>query len=239
MINMIKEKTMHIQSRWTVVFLLLAAAAFAIAAIGSSLTVWAWAAGGLFVVLAFLFAVRTYSQTSQKPVWRILLLTALLILAIMAATLFSFLRYHPALEAAPGYTMHHVTDPGWLNGRFKTVQAIVEYVPCTYTLLGWQDESALYYQSTCGDREQLWRYDLAAEKVEKASAPPNELYTVPTPFSTIIDNLIVTNIYPPELATVSQQTFSRGEPMVSENGRYTAFISQHVYGPQDVMILIH
>ncbi|MCZ7666434.1 MAG: hypothetical protein M5U34_04015 [Chloroflexi bacterium] len=59
----------------------------------------------------------------------------------------------------------------------------------------------------------MWRYDLAAEKVEKAAAPPNELYAVPTPFSTIIDGLIVSNIYPPELATVSQQTFTRSEPL--------------------------
>lgn len=83
----------------------------------------------------------------------------------------------------------------------------------------------------------MWRYDLAAEKVEKAAAPPNELYAVPTPFSTIIDGLIVSNIYPPELATVSQQTFTRSEPLGSENGRYTAIVSRHVYGPQDVVIL--
>lgn len=175
--------------------------------------------------------------SAKKPIGRYLLLAVLLILAILAAVLFNFLRYQPALGAAPGYTMYHVTDPGWLNGRFKTLQAIVEYVPCTYTLLGWQGENALYYQSTCGDREQLWRYDLASEKVEKAAAPPDELYAVPTPFSTIIDNLIVTNIYPPELATVSQQTFTRGEPLGSENGRYTALVSRHVYGPQDVVIL--
>lgn len=75
---------------------------------------------------------------SKKPIGRYLLLAVLLILAILAAALFNFLRYQPALGAAPGYTMHHVTDPGWLNGRFKTLQAIVEYVPCTYTLLGWQ-----------------------------------------------------------------------------------------------------
>ncbi|MCZ7666435.1 MAG: hypothetical protein M5U34_04020 [Chloroflexi bacterium] len=65
-----------------------------------------------------------------------MLLAVLLILAILAAALFNFLRYQPALGAAPGHTMHHVTDPGWLNGRFKTLQAIVEYVPCTYTPTG-------------------------------------------------------------------------------------------------------
>lgn len=54
---------MHIQSRWTVVFLLLAAAAFAIVATGNSLTGWAWAAGGLCLVLAFLSLGQTPSQT--------------------------------------------------------------------------------------------------------------------------------------------------------------------------------
>lgn len=87
---------MHIQSRGTVVFLLLAAAAFAIAATGNFLTVWAWLAGGLFLVLALLFWGRTYSQTFQKPMWRILLLAVLLILIVVLVTLFSLVRNRPA-----------------------------------------------------------------------------------------------------------------------------------------------
>ncbi len=63
--------------------------------------------------------------SAKKPVGRYLLLAVLIILAISAAALFNFLRYHPALGAAPGYTMQHVTDPGWLNGRFFDSLVIV------------------------------------------------------------------------------------------------------------------
>lgn len=86
--------------------------------------------------------------------------------------------------------------------------------------------------------QSMWRYNLASAQLEKAGSLPTALYVVPVPFSDIIDGLLVANIYPPELATVSQQTFTRGEPLGSENGRYTALVSQHVYGPQDVLILM-
>lgn len=173
------------------------------------------------------------SVAPRKSIRRIVLLAVLLLLA---ALIFSFLRYQPALRAAPGYTVHHVTNPGWLNGRFKSIQAITEQVPCTYTLLGWQEDKALYYQSTCASAAQTWRYTLNTTRAEKITTAPDDLYAVSVPVSTIADGLLA-NVSPPELATVSRQTFIAGAPLVSKNGRYTALVSRHVYGPRDVLIL--
>lgn len=160
----------------------------------------------------------------------------LVISLLVFAVLFGFLRYHPALLAAPGYTLHNITDPGWLNGRIKTLQAIIEQVPCTYTLLGWQEDEQLYYEATCDGNGQMWRYAVTADRTEKVDALPEDLYVAAVPVSTIEEGLLA-NVYPPELATVSRRTFITGEPLASGNGRYTALVSRHVYGPQDVLIL--
>ncbi|GJM42548.1 MAG: hypothetical protein DHS20C20_28300 [Ardenticatenaceae bacterium] len=163
-----------------------------------------------------------------------LLFLAGFLLIILA--LFTWLRYHPALLAAPGFTLHNITEPGWLNGRVKSVQAIAEITPCTYTLLGWQDETHFYYEAECGQRSQLWRYTIATEQLEKATATPNDLYAEAVPAENVTE-AVLANVYPRELATVSREVFIEGDVFPSLDGRFTALISRHIYGPQDVLLI--
>ena len=130
----------------------------------------------------------------------ILILTGLLVLA---AALFWFLGYHPALMVAPGYTLRNVTDPGWLNGRIKTLQAIAEQVPCTYQLLGWQETDALYYEAACDGTSRIWRYAVADDASEPVAAAPADLYAEPVPARDIVEGVLA-DIRPRELATVSR-----------------------------------
>lgn len=215
---------------WTPFFLLLAAAAAVFTPMIGLITLFV---AGIFVILAIIFAIRRYPTDRKKRRIEYLLILVVLFLAV---ALFGILRYQPALIAAPGYSLQNVTDPGWLNGRIKSVQAGIEQVPCTYTLLGWQGEEHLYYQATCGSSDQMWHYVVSTERSEKTNMLPDDLYAVSVPVSTIEDGLLA-NVHPRELATVSRQTFIAGEPLSSPNGRYTALVSRHVYGPQDVLLL--
>ncbi|MCP4418928.1 MAG: hypothetical protein GY805_20110 [Chloroflexi bacterium] len=54
--------------------------------------------------------------------------------------------------------------------------------------------------------------------------------------STITDGVLA-DIYPRELSTTSRETFIVGDVLPSENGRFIALISRHVYAPQDVLLL--
>lgn len=162
--------------------------------------------------------------------------TTFFLLLMIAVGLFGFLDYHPALMAAPEHSLYNMTDPGWLNGRIKTVQAIIEKTPCSYTLLGWQDEESLYYEADCAGGSQLWQYLVSANRSEKITAVPPELYTEMVPATDITEGVLA-DIYPRELSTVSRETFIVGDVLPSPNGRFIALISRHVYGPQDVLLL--
>ncbi|MFQ5435372.1 MAG: hypothetical protein ACE5FD_10895, partial [Anaerolineae bacterium] len=131
-------------------------------------------------------------------------------LSFLAAALFWFLGYHPALMAAPGYTLHNVTDPGWLNGRIKTFQAIAEQTPCTYQLLGWQETDTLYYEASCAGTSHTWRYTVAVDTSERVAAAPSGLYVEPVPATSII-NGVLADVRPRELATVSREVFIAGD----------------------------
>ena len=119
---------------------------------------------------------------------------ALPLLAIVAL-LFIF-RYSAALSAAPGYEAIWVTEPSFPAGYVKTGQIILELQPCTYELLGWQEET-LYYQSNCQENIQFWQYK----------------------------------------EMVTRRVLLAGNGMATQDGEWTAVVSQHVYAPQDVLIV--
>lgn len=157
-------------------------------------------------------------------------------LLVLAAALFWFLNYHPALIAAPGYKLRNITEPDWLNGRIKTLQAIAEQTPCTYQLLGWQETDALYYESTCDGTRRIWRYTVANAVSEPVTSVPAGLYNEAVPAADIVVGVLA-NVRPRELATVSREVFIAGDALPAPDGRFTALVSRHVYGPQDVLLL--
>ncbi|MBE2201267.1 MAG: hypothetical protein IAE79_21820 [Anaerolinea sp.] len=222
------------KSKWTPLFLLLAAFVMAITPTAGSLAVITWVVSGLFLILA---AVMLWSQpmkTEKKAgrLWQILFIVGLL----LTMALFGFLRYRPALMAAPDYALHNVTEPGWLSGRIKAAQVIIEQTPCTYALLGWQEDGILYYTADCAGNSQTWRYTAATQHTEIVTQAPTGLYAETAPLSSIVDGVLA-DVYPRELTTVSRGVFIVGDVLPSPDGRFIAVVSRHIYGPQDVLLL--
>ncbi len=220
------------RSNWTPVLLLIAAAFLGITPKAGPWSLIAFLTAGILLVATLVLALKAYRRQGMRRTTILFLATVLL----TAIALFSYLRYRPALLAAPGYTLHNVTDPGILHGRIKTLQTIAEQVPCTYQLLGWQSGDAFYYRSECDGNGRIWRYVIADDAVEPAAAAPDGLYAAPIPASDVIEGVLA-DVYPRDLATVSRETFIVGDALSSPDGRTIALISRHVYGPQDVLLL--
>lgn len=222
--------------KWTAVLLLLAAVTLTIAPKAGPWALIAFLTAGILLFASLILAFKSYRRRemgrSRAFPMALFLASALL----TAVTLFSFLRYRPALMAAPGYTLHNVTDPGILHGRIKTLQVIAEQVPCTYQPLGWQAGDAFYYQSDCDGNSCFWRYVIADDAVEPVAAVPDGLYAAPVPANDVTDGVLA-DVYPRELATVSRETFIAGDALPSPDGRFTVLVSRHIYGPQDVLLL--
>ena len=221
------------QSIWTPFLLILTLVTLMITLATGSIVLGVLAAIGQFLVLTVIVAFRAYTQ---KRLTRRKWVAILVVELIVVAALFQFLKYEPGLIAAPGYALHNITEPGWLSGPFKTIHTAIEQTPCTYTLLGWQEDETLVYKADCARTSQIWRYEIAADKSEEISTAPLDLFTNAVPSTSIIEGVLA-NVYPRELATVSREVFIVDDAFPSPNGRFTALISRHIYGPQDILLL--
>ncbi len=150
---------------------------------------------------------------------------------LMGLTIVMFpfvLRYQPALTAAPGYHLDLVTEPGFFGGTVKAAQSIAELEPCAYTPLFWDSDNRLYYQAICEGTTQLWQYNPTSHFLQPVSMIPPNLST-----TTISKNIVKTMVQN-NSAGVDLSLKSNG--YVSPNGQWVALVSQHVYGPQDVLV---
>ncbi|MCA9994278.1 MAG: hypothetical protein KDE56_00940 [Anaerolineales bacterium] len=162
-----------------------------------------------------------------------------LLLALCALLTFSFLfAYRPALAAAPGYRMQLVTAPGFLGGFAKTFQNVLEMQPCAYELLGWDADNWLYYEALCGSEVQVWQY-LPTQSAHHLQVPhsPNTLETAVMAKKEMLDIVRATGVRPKKYESVTRPLLLKSEGIISPNGQWTALIVQHVYGPQDVVLL--
>ncbi len=153
-------------------------------------------------------------------------LLALTLAAILAFPW--FFNYQPAVVAAPGRTMHVLTQPGLLEGVAKRSQSIVEVRPCTYTLLGWSNDNALYYQEQCGGaaartlafkpgrdtRPWLARTPGLGEPLPELSAD--------SPEASVLELVRAPGTWPPHEEPNVRRVCVRGSGVISSDGRWVA-----------------
>lgn len=185
-------------------------------------------AGLALIVAAFLWARPRHSATR--------LALGLGLLSILAFPW--FYRYQLAVEAAPGHTMQVLTQPGLLEGVAKRAQVSLEIRPCEYTLLGWTPDNTLHYRAVCENRPaQVWAYDPQQSSLALKAAEPFAKLVQDTPGVTVLDQVRASGVYPPEEEFNARRMAVRGSGLLSPNGHWVAVLVQHLYGPQDILIL--
>jgi len=153
------------------------------------------------------------------------LLRVWLLLVTCAITAFPlFFRYQPALVAGPGYRMQLVTNPGFLGGIIKASQNLVD--------------NLLYYRATCGAEAQIWRYSPTQRGSHtQVSSSPASLSVSTIPKDAVLGMVRSGGVRPEAYESVTRPILLESRGVVSPDGRWTAVVTQHVYGTQDVIIL--
>ncbi|MBN1486893.1 MAG: hypothetical protein JW981_04575, partial [Anaerolineae bacterium] len=163
----------------------------------------------------------------------------LLVICITIAFPF-FLRYQPALVAAPEYKMQLVTNPGFLGGTIKASQNLVERTPCTYELIGWSIDNQLYYRANCNTETQLWQYaPLQSRNHTQVSIIPPDLSVITVSKNTVSEMMRAKGIRPAQYEPQTRRMLVKSTGIVSIDGQWTAVVTQHLYGTQDVVVLSH
>jgi len=169
------------------------------------------------------------------------------LLAACASVLaFPFLmRYRPAVQSTPGVELRLVDEPGLLEGVVKSCQATAEVPGCQYEPLGWADAQTLIYRKWCGshyNKMGIWH---------PGDPQPPQAYHLDTdetlPFDGDVDALSQetcarSDCVLPALAARKQfeQGYYPGEygdAFVSPDGRWVAFTAEHIYGPEDLLVI--
>lgn len=189
------------------------------------------------LLIGFALGIFALLRGRRRPV-----VTACLVIGLVAVGAFPVLLpalyepYSPAADSAPGCDMLWLTKPAdqW-HSAFRNAQRLHEKTGCTYALYGWTPESVLYYTSGC--HSGYWRFDPLVD------AEPQLVTRAPENIVTSIDRgnrgAGGMHIYPSvsELGYPYQYDFIVTEKAQSPDGRWTAVVVGHYYGPQDVMVL--
>ncbi len=146
-------------------------------------------------------------------------------------------RYQPGLGAAPGYKMQLVTDPGFGKGVVKASQNLAEITPCNYELLGWDTDNWLYYQETCATKTQTWKYSPYQANSHTQTIQQIALNSATVSENNALDMVRAYGVRPESAELNTRSVNLKSEGFVSPDNRWTAIVSQHVYGTQDILIL--
>ncbi|HUS69708.1 MAG TPA: hypothetical protein VM075_02890, partial [Anaerolineae bacterium] len=138
--------------------------------------------------------------------------------------------------AAPGYSMQVVTQPIFLNSIVKMSQVVTEKRPCEYTLLGWSANNQLYYQATCGEVE-LWRYDPLSNRTERITTVPSDLSQAVVTDNDVLNMVRADGVRPKEYESTTRLLYIQSKGYVSPDAQWTAVVTQHTYGPEDIVVL--
>ena len=154
--------------------------------------------------------------------------------------LFGFLwifQYSAALSAAPGFESRLVTNPRFLEKYLKTAQVFVEYRPCAYELLGWQND-ILYFQSDCKTNTQFWRFDAnKTNQPQLMTIVPKDIAQIIVPHNDALQMVCGYGVLPFKHEAAARDVMLVGDGFASPDGVWTAVITQHLYAPQDILII--
>ena len=199
----------------------------------------------LAALILALAALAWLTAQERGQVWRrgyfYVLLAA--IASVLAFPL--LMRYQPVVKAAPGVELRLVERPGLIEGTVKSCQAAAEISSCQYEPLGWADAQTLVYRRWCGSHydqtggwhpgvsQSPWAYHLDTDEV--------------LPFDGDVDALsqetcATSKCVLPALAERGpfEQGYHPGEygdAFVSSDGHWVAFTAEHIYGPEDLLVI--
>lgn len=201
----------------------------------------AFSLAALLLTLATLvwLVVRERGQVWRRKRFYLL---AVILVAVLAFPL--LMRYQPAFKAAPGVEMRLVDRPGLLAGVVKSCQAAAEVGGCQYEPLGWADAQTLVYRQWCGGH-----YDM--NDWHPGSPQPPQAYHLDTdgvsPFDGDLSALWRETCRPTQCVSPAlgeKQLFPLGylpgqyqDAFRSPDGRWVAFTAEHVYGPEDLLVI--
>ncbi len=200
----------------------------------------------LAALLLTLVALMVLIARERGQIWRRkrFYLLAVALVSILAFPL--LMRYRPAVQAAHSVELHIVEQPGLLAGTVKRCQAAAEICECQYEPLGWAAEQTLVYRKWCdadyqmngqylGDPQPPQAYHLDTDEISPFDGDLDTLSRESCPLSKCVS---------PALA--AEQAFPRGylpgqyeDALVSPNGRWVAFTAEHIYGPEDLLVISH
>ncbi len=185
-----------------------------------------------------MIAIAGFQNLPMPQIRRAILL---MILALTVTSLIIFavgvLHYQPALSAAPGYEMLFVTKPGLLENSIRVWQRVTEQRPCEYRILGWSADNRLYYKAACGTETQVWEYTTPYESPNPTASVPNGLIQNTLSKGNVLNLVRADGVRPREYEPVTRPLLLKSEGYLSHDGRWIAIVTQHIYGPQDIVVL--
>lgn len=199
----------------------------------------------LTALLLTLVALIWLSARERGQVWR---RKRFYLLAVALAAILAFpllMRYQPVVKAAHGVELRVVDEPGLLRGVVKSCQAAAEVRGCQYEPLGWADAQTLVYRQWCSGRYEMGVW-------HPGDPQPPQAYHLDTdevtPFDGDVDALsqeICATSKCVLPALVARKQFEQGyypgqygTPLISPDGRWVAFTTKHIYGPEDLLVIL-
>jgi len=167
---------------------------------------------------------------------------ALLLLGLLAIAALPFVyRYRPAVTVDPGGAQLHVpTQPGRIAGVVKSTQAGAEMRQCEYKLLGWSKENALYGEETCGTSHRTWIYrPMSNRRLQTVTVVPTDLLQQSVSREELRTEGVRATIPHDEMLRITVRESGLASPESnSQESWWYAFIARHVYGPEDVVVIM-
>jgi hypothetical protein len=147
--------------------------------------------------------------------------------------------YYSGLSPRPGHRLWNATQPrGFLAGAFKEMQGFFEIQPCEYEILGWGPDGALYYRAQCRSQLQVWRAQPnAPASAQPAKALPPHLAAEQLPKQVGLSQVYAAGVWPVSAEPEVREMLVYSQVYPSPDGRWFAFVTRRIYGPQDVLLL--
>ena len=165
--------------------------------------------------------------------WRIRVVSAAILAAIMAAPFAVLFMYAPyslrTVRVSSGYELIWLTQPqSRFDSAFKTAQREHDVHGCEYLLHGWGPDNRLYYGSDCGNT--LWMYD------PQTGEKPRRIQSLPLN-SEFLTPVTATGNTRPSGKNGIWATWV-AETSLSPDGRSRAAVIQDsFYGPFDLIVM--
>ena len=146
--------------------------------------------------------------------------------------------YNPPLEAVDAYETHHVTNTTYFGNLAKNFQDLTEQKPCTYEILGWDQDNNLYYRSVCRSVSETYAYSPAIGTNSLSSKIPEELTEDAYPDAQLLEMVRAAGVRPKIHEPYTRPLYlTDGTATISPTGEYIAFVTKRLYSVQDIVVI--